>query len=281
LKLERVDSIEDPRVEEYRDVRDAELLRSRSLFIVEGRGNLRQLIERSRFRPRSLFLAPPALEALSDVLETLPAGTPVFVAPHDVIGAVAGFDVHRGALAACVRPPGRDLRELLAPPGRPSRIVVLEALSDPDNVGAVFRNAMAFAADAVLMCPRCCDPLYRKAIRVSMGASLCVPSARFDDWPGGLDRLRAAGYRVIALDPKPSAPEMEIGSAGAGLGDTHRRVALLLGGEAHGLSEGALARSDERLRIGMAPGFDSLNVATASGVALHHFFASVSRAAHG
>lgn len=268
-----IDSISDARVADYRDVRDAELLRARSRFMVEGRANVRRLIEDSAYRPRSLLLSPPAREALSDALARLAPGVPVYVAPRAVLDGIAGFDVHRGCLAVCDRPEPVALDALLAPPGRPSRLVVLEGLSDPDNVGAVFRNAMAFGVDAVLLCPRCCDPLYRKAIRVSMGAALCVPSARLADWPEHLEVLRGAGYRLIALHPHGDVALVGERPLDTGGG----RVALLLGTEGAGLSAAALARADASVRIPMREGFDSLNVATAAGIALHHLFGAGDR----
>jgi tRNA G18 (ribose-2'-O)-methylase SpoU len=263
---QRIESVADPRVADYRSVRDGELLRRRGLFIVEGRGNLRRLLRESRHRPRSLFVSEPASAGLGDVLGELDSGVPVFVASREVLSEIAGFDIHRGCLAACERPAPAPPASLLAASGRDSLVVVLEGLANPDNVGVVFRNAQAFGADAVLLSPHCCDPFYRKAIRVSMGAALCVPSARLADWPGELAELSAAGYRVVALHPgddsQPLGPATRL----------PRRVALMLGSEGVGLSAAALLTADERLRIGMQPGFDSLNVATASGIALHHWF---------
>ena len=268
--VEHIASIHDERVADYRNVQDSLLLRARALFMVEGRANVRRLIEDSAYRPRSLLLSQTARDALSDALERLAPGTPVYVASRPVLNEVVGFDLHRGCLAACERPSPVAASALLAPPGRPSRVVVLEGLTDPENVGAVFRNAMAFAVDAVLLCPRCCDPLYRKAIRVSMGAALCVPAGRFDPWPEGLAELRAAGYRLLALHPDG---EVELSAGAARCAGSPQRVALLLGTEGRGLSEEVLARADVRLRIPMREGFDSLNVATAAGIALHHLFA--------
>jgi tRNA G18 (ribose-2'-O)-methylase SpoU len=267
--VEVVDSASDPRVADYRDVRDGDLMRERSLFMVEGRGNVRRLIEESPYRPRSLFLSKPACNAMTDLLEQLEAGTSVYVASREVLGEIAGFDVHRGCLAACDRPPVTSPAEILTSSGGPSTIVVLEGLTNPDNVGAVFRNAMAFGADAVLLCPRCCDPLYRKAIRVSMGAALCVPTARFASWPDGLEGLRATGYQILALDPASDSLELGPDRAETEIGP---RVALVLGTEGKGLSNAVREAADLHLRIGMVEGFDSLNVATAAGVALHHLF---------
>ena len=266
MRPERIASVADPRVADYRSVRDGELLRQRGLFIVEGRDNLRRLVRESRHRPRSLFISEPAAEALGDLLGELAADVPVFVASRAVLSDVVGFDIHRGCLAACERPAPVPATSLLAASDATSLIVVLERLANPDNVGVVFRNAQAFGADAVLLCPRCCDPFYRKAIRVSMGGSLCVPSARLASWPGALGELRAAGYCLVALHPGDRSEPLDAATR------LPRRVALLLGSEGAGLSEAALAAADRRLRIAMQPGFDSVNVATASGIALHHWF---------
>jgi len=276
-KVEYIDSpadlLADARLADYRDVRDRDLLLARSLFVVEGRENVRRLLRESSFVPRSFLFSKPAFEALGGLLAERAGDVPVFVGSRAVLREVAGFDLHRGCLAMVERPAARDPRSVLPPAGTPSRVVVLEGLANPDNVGSVFRSAMALGADAVLVCPRCCDPFYRKSIRVSMGAALSVPWARFDDWPAGLDVLRAAGYRVVALDPGEGA--LEIGSAAwRRHADSLPRVALVVGSEGVGLASGTLARCDERQRVGMRPGVDSLNVATAVAVALHHLFLS-------
>lgn len=267
---QRIASIDDPRVADYRGIRDGELLRRRGLFIVEGRGNLCRLVRESSYRPRSVFVSEPACEGLRDVLAELDPGVPVFVASRSVLSGIAGFDIHRGCLAACERPEAVPLQTLLATGGGPSLLVVLEGLANPDNVGVVFRNALAFGAHAVLMSPNCCDPLYRKAVRVSMGAALCVPHARFGDWPAGLADLREAGYGLVALHPgegsEPLAAETRLPS----------RTALLFGTEGVGLTSPVLASADLRLRIAMRPDSDSVNVATASGIALHHWFRGAS-----
>jgi tRNA G18 (ribose-2'-O)-methylase SpoU len=264
--LQPIVSVSDPRVADYRGLRDGELLRQRGLFIVEGRSNLRRLVRESPHRPRSLFLSEPASEALRDLLGELASDIPVFVASRAVLSDIAGFDIHRGCLAACERPAPVPPASLLAAPDTESLVVVLEGLANPDNVGVVFRNAQAFGADAVFLSPHCCDPFYRKAIRVSMGAALCVPSARLSAWPEALAVLRAAGYCVVALHPGDGCQPFDAATR------LPRRVALMLGSEAVGLSSDALAAADRRLRIGMRAGFDSVNVATASGIALHQWF---------
>jgi len=276
LRVEYVDSLADPRLDDYRDVRDRELLRRRSLFVVEGRENVRRLIRDSSHSPRSLLLSEPALAAMTDFLARSAVSVPVLVGTREVVRRIAGFDLHRGCLAVVELPRPVEPASLLAAPGENSLVLVLEALTNPDNVGAIFRNARAFGVDAVLLCPRCCDPLYRKAIRVSMGAALSVSTARFTAWPDGLEGLRAAGYRIAALDPGADAEP--IGTAA--WSESVRklpRMAWVLGTEGAGLSAETLARCDERHRIAMEPGCDSLNVATACGIALHHLFVARSR----
>ena len=266
MRLERIDDLGDPRVAEYRNLKGGDLLRRRGLFMTEGRLNVQCLIERSRFRARSVLVTPKVFEGLRGVLEKLGADSPVYLAPQGVLNGVVGFDLHRGCLAVGECGELGSLEQVL-PAGRvPSLLVVLEALTNHDNTGGVFRNAMAFGADAALLCPRCTDPLYRKAIRVSMGASLCLPFTRFESWPAGLAELRAAGYSVVALHPRPEAVEL---SELVETAQVPERAALLLGTEGAGISREALAFADLRVRIGMVPGFDSLNVATASGIALY------------
>lgn len=271
MNVAHIDSLSDSRLDDYRDVRDKDLLRERSVFVVEGRENVRRLLLESAHEPVSLLFSEPAFGAMGDCLSQLPDEIPVFVGSREVVSTVAGFDLHRGCLAVVPRKPEADVASLLAAPGERSLVVVLDGLTNPDNVGSLFRSAMALGADAVLCCPRCCDPFYRKAIRVSMGAVLCVPTARFASWPGGLIDLRAADYRIIALDPGEDAEE--IGSSNWTVHvQALPRVALVLGSEGSGLAAETLAVCDERHRIGMIPGFDSLNVATAGAIALHHLF---------
>ncbi|MGH7402232.1 MAG: TrmH family RNA methyltransferase, partial [Candidatus Rokuibacteriota bacterium] len=229
----------------------------------EGRLVVRRLLEASRFRARSLLLTPRALDDLRDLLAGDDA-PPAYLASAETIRAVVGFKFHRGCLAAAAR--GAPLRPeaLIEPPGART-LLALEELADPDNVGAVFRNAAAFQAAGVLLSPGCADPLYRKAIRVGMGATLSIPFAR-TDWRGGLERLRAAGYTLVALTPDRDAEDI---SAVEGRGPLPRRLALLVGAEGPGLGASTRAAADRRVRIPMAAGADSLNVATACGIALH------------
>jgi tRNA G18 (ribose-2'-O)-methylase SpoU len=262
-----VTALDDPRLAVYRNLKDAELQARRGRFIVEGRGNLRVLLTRSAFRPESILLGEAAYSALRSELETCARETPIFVAPQSLLEGIVGFKLHRGALAACVRPPVWDARALvravLAAEPAPA-VLVLEAVRDADNVGGIFRCAMALGARAVFACDETCDPLYRKAIRTSMGGSLCVPFARVGALPDWLRALRGEGFRVIALDPGARETAIELLRA-----RPLRPTALVLGTEGPGLSAEVLAAADAGLRIPMEPGVDSLNVATAAAIGLH------------
>jgi len=270
FRVEPVADLDDPRLADYRNLKDAELLVRRGRYIVEGRGNLRVLLARSPFRPESLLLGEAAFTALRTELEPFARNLPVYVAPPRVLDAVVGFKVHRGALAACARPAPREplalARETFARVPA-ARIVVLEEVRDADNVGGVFRAAMALGARAVFLGGRTCDPLYRKAIRTSMGGSLCVPFARVDDLVGWLGALRGQGVPILAFDPKEPGDAIDALRPGAAGPDGP--AALLLGTEGEGLSAGALAAASRRVRIPMEPGVDSLNVAMAAAIGLH------------
>lgn len=255
----RVADPDDPRVAVYRGVRDPELLRDRGVFLVEGRLVVQRLLERSRFRTRSVLVTPAALAALHDLL--VPSPVEVLLVEQDFLDSIASFNVHRGCLAIGERGNAQPLEDLLAGSGP---LVVLEKVGNPDNVGGTFRNAAAFGASGVLLSPGCSDPLYRKAIRTSMGATLTTPFAAVDSWPGALARLRDAGWTVIALSPSGDRRVEEAVRETAGT-----RVALLLGHEGEGLTEEARKAATMVARIPMSDGTDSLNVATASAVALY------------
>jgi tRNA G18 (ribose-2'-O)-methylase SpoU len=269
VNLQRVERPDDPRVADYRDVRDPRRRGSREVFVAESRLLVRRLLAReSRFRTRSVLVTPSALRALHPDLEARAAGAPVYLASQGVLNAIVGFDLHRGCAAAGERAAEPSLPEILAACAEgPRLLLALEGLADPGNVGGVFRNALAFGADAVLLAPGCADPLYRKAIRVSMGASLRVPFASLPPWPETRRLLRAAGFALVALAPRAAA--FELTELGRGR-PAPERLALLLGAEGEGLTAQALAQADAAVRIAMAPGCDSLNVATAAGIALHH-----------
>ena len=183
------------------------------------------------------------------------------MAPEETLGRVVGFNFHRGCLAVGERSAELPLDALLDT----RLLVVLEGVTNPDNVGGVFRNAMAFAAGGVLLAPGCSDPLYRKAIRVSMGGTLVVRFARAAPWPGALARLREHGFTIVALTPDGDVDVAELGTSRP----VPERVALLLGAEGESVSPAARAAADVAVAIRMAGRGHSLNVATASGIALH------------
>lgn len=260
---------EDPRLADYQNLKDATLAGQRGRFIVEGRGVLEVLLEESKFPPESILLSERTARSLSARLIELAPKCLIYVAAQSVMDRIVGFPIHRGCLAACLRPEPTDplslAREIVAREPSP-RILVLEGLRNLDNVGGIFRNARAFGGRGVVLCPDSCDPLYRKAIRTSMGGSLCVPFARSIDLSKTLSGLRDAGFRLVALDPAPkSTPLRDLSAASWG------PVALLVGTEGAGLTETALASCDARVRIEMESGVDSLNVAMAAGIALHAF----------
>lgn len=256
----------DPRLAAYTSIREKDLTSGHGgRFIVEGKVTLETLLTRSRFAVESLFLADSRLEPLAGLLAKVPVDVPVYVAPQEVMDRVAGFPMHRGVLACGVKGDIPQPSEFLADHS-PSTALLLSDLSNHDNVGACFRNAAAFSAGAVLLDERCCDPLYRKAIRVSAGASLFVPYAQDGT---GLDMVNAAlnaGYTVWAMTPRIDAAPL------TSLPIPHK-LAILLGAEGPGLPDELIAAATP-VRIPMAEGFDSLNVATAGAIALAHVFAS-------
>lgn len=251
----------DSRLADYRLVSDPELARTRSLFVAEGRFVVARLMDTPGAVVRSVLVSPAAHVALADRLRGLPARVPVFVLPQREFEAVAGIRIHRGCLALGVRPAMPDPIGL----SRSARLLVgLEALGNPDNVGGVFRNAAAFGADAVLLSRKCSDPLYRKAIRTSMGATLTVPFGWCRSWPGDLRILRSQGFTVVALTPHRSAAALDEFAAVR----PPERLALVFGNEGAGLSDATLALADARIRIPTTGRVDSLNVAVASGIVL-------------
>jgi tRNA G18 (ribose-2'-O)-methylase SpoU len=250
----------DPRLDDFRDLTTADRRPDRpggrGLVIAEGVPVVQRLLG-SPFPVRAVLGVPARVEALRADLDLVDA--PVYVGSAELMAEVVGFHLNRGVLAAADRTPAPDLARLLA---TARRLVVCEGVNDHENLGALFRNAAALGADAVLFGDRCADPLYRRSVRVSMGHVLRVPFVPLPCWPGGLAELRRAGFTVLALTPQPPAvPLSEVDSAG--------RLALLIGAEGPGLSEAALAAADLQVRVPMAAGVDSLNVATAAAVALY------------
>jgi tRNA G18 (ribose-2'-O)-methylase SpoU len=204
-----------------------------------------------------MVMAPEWLDRMSELVDAVDA--PVYAAPYDVLRRLTGFNVHRGALAAFHRKPLPAVEDLLH---QARRVVVLEDLVSHTNLGAIFRCAAALGMDAVVLSPSCADPLYRRAVRVSMGSVFTIAYARAEQWPAALDRLREQHYRTAALTPADDAASLDDVAY-----DDDARLAVLLGSEGPGLTPGALARADVRLRIPMAAGVDSLNVAAAAAVA--------------
>jgi tRNA G18 (ribose-2'-O)-methylase SpoU len=250
----------DPRLDLYRAIRERDLVGRARLFIAEGEVVLRTLLTRSRFPAESLCLVEAQARRLMGLIGDLPPTIPVYVVPRAVMDGIAGFPIHRGILAIGRRGPEPSPAALLA--GLPERALVvgLVGLANHDNVGGVFRNLAAFGADAVLLDRTSCDPLYRKAIRVSVGASLMVPFVRGGDADSLVDALKEAGFDVVALSPAGSVALHELAWS--------PRTALLLGAEGEGLPSGILERV-RTVSVPMADGFDSLNVATTSGIALY------------
>jgi tRNA G18 (ribose-2'-O)-methylase SpoU len=266
MPLIRIDGPADPRIADYRDVSDSELLRNRGLFVAEGRLVVQRVIEDPRFSLCSLLMNETTYGVLSGALAKVSPDVPVFLCHSDDFLGITGFNLHRGCLALVERPAPIASCEILR---FGKTIVILEGVTNADNVGGVFRNAAAFGADGVMLSPTCCDPFYRKAIRTSMGATVRVPFARFDDWPGGLADVRATGFTLVALSPRRTSKTLD-----ALVESRPARVALLLGTEGGGLSEAALSAADLSVCIPMSDAVDSLNLAVASGIAL-------SRLSHG
>ncbi|MER8384199.1 RNA methyltransferase [Mesorhizobium sp. M0166] len=258
----RIDDPHDPRVAAYLDIRERDLAGRQGRFVAEGKVVLDILLAARRFEAESVLVLENRLAGLDDVLRKAPAGLPIYVASGEIIDRIAGFHMHRGILAIGRKGPAISAEALLGALPARALIVVLVGIANHDNMGSIFRNAAAFGADAVLLDPTCCDPLYRKAIRVSVGAALKVPFACFADAAGCIAMLDRQGFSQFALSPRG---QIDIRDA-----KRNERLALYLGTEGEGLPESLLARL-QTLRIGMAQGFDSLNVAAASAVALHHF----------
>lgn len=242
----------DPRVADYRALKERAVIEG-GRFVAESERVVRRLIE-SGLGVESVLLTAPRLATLADALE---GPFPVYLAPQAVLDGIAGFHVHRGCLALGRRPAATAL------PAGARTIVALEDLTDVDNLGAIARHAAAFGADALLLSPRCADPFYRKAIRVSLGAVFTLPIVRAARWPDELTALRADGVAIAGAVLDADATPLDRFARPA-------RVALLFGAEGPGLSPGARAACDHRVTIPMAPGADSLNVATAAAVFLYH-----------
>lgn len=255
----------DPRISDYVRLRDVNLRKSleaeHGLFVAEGEKVIRRAIGAGH-PVRSLLMARRWAGPLADVLDVLDA--PAYVADDATMESITGFQVHRGALASLERLPLPTVDTVLA---TARRVIVCEDIVDHTNIGAIFRCAAALGVDAAVLAPRCADPLYRRSVKVSMGAVFALPYARMTDWRKGLSALRERGFQLLALTPEPDAtPIDEVRSAD--------RRALLLGSEGDGLSSRWLHEADHRVRIPMdetalARGVDSLNVVAAAAIACY------------
>jgi tRNA G18 (ribose-2'-O)-methylase SpoU len=269
---EFVTDAEDPRLADYARLTDMELrtrLESRQgLFIAEGTKVISRAVA-AGYPVRSVLVAERRLADLPALLPQLAAtGAPVYVVADETAEQLTGYRVHRGALASLHRKP---LPEVPALAAAARRVIVLEDLVDHANVGAIFRCAAALGVEAVFLSPRCADPLYRRAVKVSMGAVFAIPYARMTGWFDGLAGLRAAGFRLLALTPDPAAAPISAAVAGQRIA---QKIALLLGTEGDGLSSRWLHEADQAVRIPMHPdalasGVDSLNVVAAAAIACH------------
>jgi tRNA G18 (ribose-2'-O)-methylase SpoU len=285
----RVESLDDPRLADYRSLTDRSAMLRAGLFVAEGRIVVERLLNNPRFRVRSVLMTAAALRqfsandsqgvALSAVDRDTPTAStrlrrddggdtplppvPVYVAEQSLMNDIVGFDIHRGCVALAERPATRTLAAL--PLATLNRVLIMEGVSNPDNVGGLFRSAAAFGVDAIILGPGCADPLYRKSIRTSMAATLQVPFVDAAIWPDGLSLVRAAGLTLLALTPASDAIALDQLPRG------FARIALLAGAEGDGLSAAALAAADHRVRIPTTDHVDSLNVTVAVSIALHHF----------
>jgi len=260
MQLVPIGDIDDPRIEPYRAIRERDVAGREDAFILEGEVVLRAFARAGRYELASVLLAEKRVDKLMPVLGMLP-DAPVYVAPQAVLDGIVGFHIHRGVLALGRRRPLQPAWDLIGGLGPDAFVMTLMGVSNHDNIGGLFRNAAGFDVDAVLLDGACCDPLYRKAIRVSVGGALMVPFTRLRPDEDAVDLLKAKGFRCLALSPAGATRLSEVKRSG--------RTALMLGAEGPGLSDAVLSRT-ETVSIPMSGRFDSLNVATASGIALHH-----------
>ena len=268
----RIEDSADPRITGFVSIRERDLTGRDGLFIAEGTVVLRMLGQAAArangFAAEAILLLENRLAGIADLLEAFPPSVPVYVASAAVFDAIAGFNMHRGVLALGRKPAAAAEAGLLGRLPETSLVLAGCGLSNHDNVGSIFRNAAAFGADAVFLDETSCDPLYRKAIRVSVGSVLAVPFARRLPAQAMLRGLADAGFEIWGLSPRGEVPVSAIPAA--------RRIALVLGTEGEGLPQGILA-SFRTARIPQRPGLDSLNVATASGIALYEIASAMGR----
>lgn len=255
-----IDDVTDPRLAPYRAVGDPAALERDGLFVAEGRLVVERLLEDGRFRMHSVAVTPAAAAALEHVFSARP-DVAIYVCEPAALQAITGFDFHRGCLALAHRP-----REPipLSTLSHATRVLALDGVGNPDNVGGLFRSAFALGVDGVILNAATADPLYRKAIRTSMAGTLRVPFLRLDPWIDGLEALRTGGFQIVALTPHPDAVPLSDYAERAG-----DRLVLVVGSEGFGIAPDSMARADVSVRIPVDPRADSLNVVTAAAIALY------------
>jgi tRNA G18 (ribose-2'-O)-methylase SpoU len=264
VEIVRLDSLESDALRDYRDLTDVVLRRlsepAGGLYIAESMKVIERAL-RAGHRPRSVLTIEKWLPEIEQLFADQDADLPVYVGTAELLEQLTGFNLHRGALASMHRPELRSVEDVVA---GASRIIVLEDIVDHTNVGAIFRSVAGLGADAVLITPRCADPLYRRSVRVSMGTVLQIPWTRLPEWPAGRDVLKRLGFALAALALSPDAITLDEYAA-----SPPEKIALVVGTEGDGLSTAALAAADTIVTIPMMHGVDSLNVASASAVALY------------
>jgi tRNA G18 (ribose-2'-O)-methylase SpoU len=254
-----IEQSSDPRLAPFRDVGSPAALEARGLFVAEGRIVVQRLIEDAKFPVLGILVTEAARDALSGTLDSVSA--PVYVCEQRIVKAITGFNFHRGCLALAERWSSTASIDVFS---GASRLLALEGVGNPDNIGGLFRTASALAADGLVLDAASGDPLYRKAIRTSMAATLRVPFVRTSDLPAALATLRSNGFRVVALTPAAGAQSIDqLGQA------RHDRLVLMLGSEGSGLKPGTMEVADIRARIPVDPRADSLNVVVAAAIALY------------
>lgn len=264
-----IDDPSDPRVAAFRDIKERDLVGRQGLFIAEGETVLRAFVRDAPERVGSLLIDGKRADKLDEVFAGLPDRVPVYVVGQAVLDAIAGFHLHRGVLAVGAKPEPLSAEALLAGLGPRAVVLVLMGVANHDNLGGIFRNAAAFGVDGVILDSDCCDPFYRKAIRVSIGATLSTPTAWLAPGQDVVDLLTRHRFQALALSPSADETLAEL--------DPPARAAVLLGAEGPGLSKAVMERA-RTVGIPMANGFDSLNVATTSGIVLHHLRFAKARA---
>jgi tRNA G18 (ribose-2'-O)-methylase SpoU len=264
VRIVRLESLDGDRLRDYRDLTDVVLRRlsepAGGLYIAESTKVIERAL-RAGHRPRSVLTIEKWLAEIEHLVADQDVDLPVYVGAPELLESLTGFNLHRGALAAMHRPELRTVPEVVA---GARRIIVLEDIVDHTNVGAIFRSVAGIGADAVLITPRCADPFYRRSVRVSMGTVLQIPWTRLPEWPEGRDMLAGLGFELAALALSPDAVTLDEYAAAP-----PQKVALVVGTEGDGLSRAALAAADTVVTIPMLHGVDSLNVASASAVALY------------